>query len=152
MATDSPITALLAQRSEEELESMRSKASEVMEAAKAELMWIEEAIARKTQRQHRRTSRKGDTKKRILDFIASSPEPVGPAEVRDALGATGPTIGSSTVYNTFKRLHDAGEIVRVEEGLYKVAARNGHRAEEIEAPTRLSSGTAPHEGQLLGSS
>lgn len=131
---------------------MRDKASEVMEASKAELSWIEDALARKTQKHQRRAARKGDTKKRVLDYLAAAAEPVGPAEVRDALNAAGADIGGSTIYNTFKRLVDAGEIVRVDEGLYKLAARNGHRADEIEEPTRLSSGAAPHEGQMLSSS
>jgi len=148
MAIESPITALLAQRSVEELEAMRDKASEVMEAAKAELSWIEDALARKTQKHQRRAARKGDTKKRVLDYIAAATEPVGPAEVRDALNAAGAEIGGSTIYNTFKRLADAGEIVRVDDGLYTLAARNGHRAEEIgESDARLSIATPSHEGQ-----
>lgn len=126
---------------------MRDKASEVMEAAKAELSWIEDALARKTQKQQRRASRKGDTKKRVLDYIGDAAEPVGPAEVRDALNAAGAEIGGSTIYNTFKRLVDAGEIVRVDEGLYTLAARNGDRADEIEENgARLSLATPPHEG------
>jgi hypothetical protein len=148
MAIESPITALLAQRSAEELEAMRDKASEVKEAAKAELSWIEDALARKTQKHQRRAARKGDTKKRVIDYITAAAEPVGPAEVRDALNAAGAEIGGSTIYNTFKRLADAGEIVRVDDGLYTLAARNGHRAEEIEETERLSSATAPHEGRF----
>ena len=127
---------------------MRDKASEVMEGAKAELSWIEDALARKTQKHQRRASRKGDTKKRVLDYIAAASEPVGPAEVRDGLNAAGAEIVGSTIYNTFKRLTDAGEIVRVEDGLYVLAARNGHRADEIEENgARLSLATPPHEGQ-----
>ena len=126
---------------------MRDKASEVMEAAKAELSWIEDALARKTQKQQRRASRKGDTKKRVLDYISAAAEPVGPAEVRDALNAAGADIGGSTIYNTFRRLLDDGEIVKVDEGLYTLAARNGNRADEIEEDgARLSIATPPHEG------
>ncbi|HVY97164.1 MAG TPA: hypothetical protein VHA54_09420 [Solirubrobacterales bacterium] len=83
----------------------------------------------------------------MLDYIAAAAEPVGPAEVRDALNAAGAEIGGSTIYNTFKRLTDSGEIVRVDEGLYTLAARNGHRAEEIgEDDARLSIVTPPQEG------
>ncbi|HEX7279383.1 MAG TPA: hypothetical protein VF255_07145 [Solirubrobacterales bacterium] len=148
MAIESPITALLAQRSTEELEEMRDKASEVMEAAKAELSWIEDALARKTQKQQRRASRKGDTKKRVLDYIAAAAEPVGPAEVRHALNAAGADIGGSTIYNTFRRLLDDGEIAKVDEGLYTLAARNGDRADEIEngGGSQLTT-THSHEGQ-----
>jgi hypothetical protein len=147
MPIDSPITALLAQRSVEELEAMRDKASEVMEASKAELSWIEDALARKTQKHQRRTARKGDTKKRVLDYLAAAAEPVGPAEVRDALNAAGADIGGSTIYNTFKRLVDAGEIVRVDEGLYSLPARNGHRADEIgNGGGSLLATTHSHEG------
>ncbi|HEU4392552.1 MAG TPA: hypothetical protein VFR04_02820 [Solirubrobacterales bacterium] len=147
MAIDSPITALLAQRSAEELEAMRDKASEVMETAKAELAWIEDALARKTQKHQRRAARKGDTKKRVLDYLAAATEPVGPAEVRDALNAAGAEIGGSTIYNTFKRLVDAGEIVRVDEGLYTLAPRNGHRDDEIEnGGGSLLTTTHSHEG------
>lgn len=148
MAINSPIATLLAQRSVDELENMRAKASETMEAAKAELAWIDEALSRKKPKQKRRMTRKGDTKKRVLDFIASAPEPIGPAEVRDGLNATGEPIGSSAVYNTFKRLHDAGEIERVDNGLYRIAARNGRRANEIGGPEPLSMASATlHEGQ-----
>jgi hypothetical protein len=150
---DSPIAAILAQRPTEELEEMRTKAQSVMDSAKAELGWIEDALGRKAKKQQRRgVAKKGDTKKRVLDYIAGSAEPVGPAEVRDALNATGAKIGKSTIYNTFRRLVESEEILRIGDGLYEIAAQNGHRAEEIEEPTRLSSGTAPHEGQLLGSS
>jgi DNA invertase Pin-like site-specific DNA recombinase len=152
MPFDSPIAAVLAQRSTEDLEEMRERAQEVMDSAKGELRYIDDALGRKAKKPQRRVTKKGDTKKRVLDYIAGSAEPVGPAEVRDALNATGAKIGKSTIYNTFRRLVESKEIIRIDEGLYEIAARNGHRAEEIEEPTRLSSGAAPHEGQLLGSS
>jgi hypothetical protein len=109
---------------------------------------IEEALAEKKPKQKRRMTRKGDTKKRVLTFIAESPEPVGPAEVRDALNATGDPVGSSAIYNTFRRLQEAGEVVRVDEGLYELPARNGDRAKEIEETESLSMTTAPHEGNF----
>jgi len=148
MSNSSPIAVLLKQRSVDELEAMRAKAAEAMQGAKAELQMIEDALAEKRPKQKRQRTRRGDTKKRILGFLADAAEPVGPAEVRDALAATGEPVGSSAVYNTFKRLHDAGEIERVDEGLYKLAARNGHRAKEIGGPEPLSMASAtPHEGQ-----
>lgn len=151
MAETSPIVTLLSQRSSEELDAMRSKAEESLSATKAELTWIEKALAtKKPKRRPRRPSKPGDTKKRVLKYIANSVEPVSPAQVRDGLNATGVEVGKSTIYNTFRRLLDDGEIVKVDEGLYRIAARNGNRADEIEEPTRLSSGAAPHEGQLLG--
>jgi hypothetical protein len=149
MTTSSPIATLLKQRPIDELEAMRTKAETAMETAKAELQWIEDALAEKRPKQKRRVTRKGDTKKRVLAFISEAPEPVGPADVRDALNATGEPIGSSAVYNTFKRLHDAGEIERVDSGLYRIAAQsqNGHRANEIGGPEPLSMASTPHEGQ-----
>ncbi len=147
MPFDSPIAAILAQRSKEELEEMREKAQEVMDSAKAELRYIEDALGRKARKPQRRVSKKGDTKKRVLDYIAGSAEPVGPAEVRDALNATGAKIGKSTIYNTFRRLVESKEIVRIDEGLYEIAARNGHRAEEIGNGESLLTTTHSHEGQ-----
>lgn len=147
MAETSPIVTLLAQRSDEELESMRTKAQDLLSQTQAELDLIERALASKKPKRARRVTRKGDTKKRVLAFIANSAEPIGPADVRDGLNATGEPIGSSAIYNTFKRLHDAGEIERVGDGLYRIAARNGHRVQEIEETERPSIATALHEGQ-----
>ncbi|HVY78468.1 MAG TPA: hypothetical protein VG898_08190 [Solirubrobacterales bacterium] len=148
MAETSPIVTLLAQRSDEELEAMRAKAEELLTSTQAELDWIERAqAAKKPQRRTRRGAKRGDTKKRVLDFITSASQPISPSQVRDGLNATGEPIGSSSIYNTFKRLNDSGEIERVEEGLYRIAAQNGHRAEEIEETESLSVATAPHVGQ-----
>lgn len=128
---------------------MRGKTQEVLDSAKAEMGWIEDALGRKAKKQQRRgIAKKGDTKKRVLDYIAGSAEPVGPAEVRDALNATGAKIGKSTIYNTFRRLVESGEIIRIDEGLYKIAARNGHRAEEIGNGESLLTTTLSHEGQI----
>lgn len=148
VAETSPIVALLSQRSSEELDAMRIKAEESLAATKAELTWIERALAtKKPKRRPRRPSKPGDTKKRVLKYIANSAEPVGPAQVRDGLNATGGEVGKSTIYNTFRRLLDDGEIVKVDEGLYRIAARNGHRANGIEeGDARLSLATPPHEG------
>jgi hypothetical protein len=147
MPENSPIVTLLAQRSDEELESMRATAQELLDQTQAELDLIERAQASKQPKRARRTSRRGDTKKRVLDFIAGSAEPVGPAQVRDGLNATGPHVGDSAIYNMFRRLTESGELVRVEDGRYQVAARNGHRAEEIGETERQFSATALHEGQ-----
>ena len=147
MAETSPIVTLLSQRSSEELDAMRNKAEESLAATQAELTWIEKALAtKKPKRRPRRPSRPGDTKKRVLKYIANSVEPVSPAQVRDGLNATGAEVGKSTIYNTVRRLLDDGEIVKVDEGLYRIAARNGHRAEEIEETERPLLVTAPHEG------
>lgn len=128
---------------------MQAKAREALDTLQAELVWIDRALAsKKPKRRARRTSKRGDTKKRVLDFIAASAEPVGPAQVRDGLNATGEEVGDSAIYNTFKRLREAGEIVRVDDGLYRIAARNGDRAEEIGGTEHLSSATAPHEGHI----
>jgi hypothetical protein len=148
MAETSPIVTLLSQRSSEELDAMRSKAEESLSAVKAELTWIEKALAtKKPKRTPRRPSKPGDTKKRVLKYIKNSVEPVSPAQVRDGINATGGEVGKSTIYNTFRRLLDDGEIVKVDEGLYKIAARNGHRAEEIGGSGSLLTATSPHEGQ-----
>lgn len=148
VAETSPIVTLLSQRSSEELDAMRTKAEESLSAVKAELTWIEKALAtKKPKRTPRRPSKPGDTKKRVLKYIKNSVEPVSPAQVRDGINATGGEVGKSTIYNTFRRLLDDGEIVKVDEGLYRIAARNGNRAEEIgENDARLSLATPPHEG------
>ncbi len=125
---------------------MRERAEQTVHSAEAELLWITRALASKKPKRVRRTAQRGNTKKRVLDFIAASAEPVGPSQVRDGLNATGTTVGDSAIYNTFKRLHDAGEIERVENGLYRLPARNGDRADEIEDTERLSIATGPHEG------
>lgn len=148
MAETSPIVTLLAQRSEEELEVMREKAQETLATTQAELTWIERALAtKKPKRRPRRTSKRGDTRKRVLEFIESSAEPVGPAQVRDGLNATGADIGDSAIYNMFRRLTALGELERVDEGRYRVAARNGHRADEIGGGESLLTASSPHEGQ-----
>lgn len=127
---------------------MREKAQTLLDATSAELQWIEKALAtKKPKRARRRVTKRGDTKKRVLDYMASAAEPVGPAQVRDGLNATGAHVGDSAIYNVFRRLTESGEIVRVDEGRYKLAARNGHRANEIGDTERLSIATGPHEGQ-----
>ncbi len=149
MAETSPIVTLLSQRSSEELDAMRAKAEESLSAVKAELTWIEKALAtKKPKRIPRRPSKPGDTKKRVLKYIKNSVEPVSPAQVRDGINATGGEVGKSTIYNTFRRLLDDGEIVKVEDGLYRIAARNGHRADEIGDGESLLTTTRPHEGQI----
>src|ERR1700750_1702276 len=125
VAETSLIVNVLSQRSSEELEAMRNKAEDSLSAIRSELTLIEKALAtQKPQRRPRQPTNPGDTKKRVLRYIANSAEPVSPAQVRDGLSATGGEVGKSTIYNTFRRLLDDGEIVKVEEGLYRIAARN----------------------------
>jgi uncharacterized protein YigA (DUF484 family) len=129
MADTSPIRSLLAQRSTDELDAMRDQTQRRLDQTQAELDLIEEVLADKKPKRAPRASR-GDTKRRILNFIANSSEPVGPAQVRDELNETGPEIGSSAIYNMIRRLHLAGDLEKVGDGLYQLAARNGDRAEQ----------------------
>jgi hypothetical protein len=149
------IVTLLAERPTEELEALRQKAHAERARVEVELQQFEEALALKARRGPRQTrttaAKPGGTRKRVLDAVASSPDPISPAQVIAKLREAGSSPSGGAIHNMLARLIEAGDVAKVADGQYTLASRNG-TSNDAEGPSRngttepLSTVTGPQEG------
>jgi hypothetical protein len=159
------IVSLLAERPTEELEALRDKARLEQARVEVELQQFQEALALKMRRAPRpaqrdgRPARPGATQKRILDAVTGSDRPVSPAEIIAEMESHGTTPSKGSIHNTIGRLVKNGLLVRLGEGQYQLASRNGAVPDaepgfsENGAGEPPSTATPPQEGtqEVLGS-
>lgn len=154
------VVTLLAERPEDELRDLRKKAQMELARVQVEVEQIDEALARKRRgsgaRQGRRPrgTRSGNTVKLVENVFRSQPETeMSPSEVMGRLEDLGtPPSSTSAVYNAVRRLQERGTIMKVDDGLYRLASRNGPPREgrvgpdEIQTTESLSPATESDEG------
>ena len=138
------VVSLLAQRPEHELREIHQKAHAEVERLKLEIELIEQAIAKQAQQaarraprpSRRRASASGGTRERVLNAVgAGNGDTVSPAQIIAALRSDGSSVTAGAIRNMIRRLVDEGEVVRIREGVYKLASRNGSSAESNAGPT-----------------
>jgi hypothetical protein len=142
----------LAKLSPAELESTREKARTDLARLTVEVEQIDAALAlqARASRPHRsRSGRKqGNTRKRVLDIVGSSAEPMSPAQIKQIMTEQGKALSGGGLYTLIRRLVDEGEVTKVANGQYTIAAPNGTDPGPSEngASARLSTAVAASEG------
>jgi hypothetical protein len=137
------VVSLLAQRPAHELQESRDKARAEVARLTVEIEQIDQALAKQGQRQSRRSGPRGrrkgvsgGTRERVLDAVRSAPEDtITPAQIIAAVREGGAIVGAPAIRNMIRRLMDDDEIVRIREGVYKLASRNGSSVESNSGPT-----------------
>ncbi len=144
----SPVAAHLATLPEPDLHKMLSKLEGEQARITVEVEQINDALAWKrrrtavqtTARSAHRRARPGGTQKRILAAVASSDEPVSPAQVIAAMEASGSTPSRGSIHNTIGRLVKNGLLTRLGEGQYQLASRDDSESEPSAGPSENGSG------------
>lgn len=156
MAT-SPIVSLLSGRPQDELEALkkkmqteRQKLADEAARLEVELQQVEDALARQARRQSSsKAASAGSTPvwQLVLDFLRQHQGPATPADVNAALRAQGYKGSDSAIYNSFKRLVDMHEILRMGDGIYEAPtpqpSDNGAVKEQPAEATNLGPGGQP---------
>ncbi len=151
--TTSLAVASLAKQSPVELANDREKKQAALARLTVEIEQVDAAIAlqaREAKPPRTRSGRKqGNSRKRVLDIVASSDGPVSPAQIKHAMAEHGKTLSGGGLYQLIKRLVEDGELHKIADGEYTLPARNGDDPSgptENGASARLSSAVAAPEG------
>jgi len=142
LAMPSSIVTFLAQQPEAELREMQSKLEAERARVEVELEQVAEALSRQSrrtggrapQRGGRTPARSGATQKRILAAVGRASHPVSPAQVIAEMEREGVTPSRGSIHNTIGRLYRNGQLVKVADGLYQLASRNGADSVERAGP------------------
>lgn len=111
------VTDLLAEQPEEALLRMREAAKEQLDRLTVEIQMIDQALARKS----RRGSPGGRlTRQQVYDVVAQAGRPVKPAEVHQLIVEAGVNASANSVRNHLARMHEDGELGRLDDGSYAV--------------------------------
>lgn len=154
MTTSLAVTSL-AQRPPTELATDREKKQADLARLTVELEQIDAAMAlqaRAGKPQRARSGRKqGNSRKRVLDIVGASDEPVSPAQIKHAMAEQGKTLSGGGLYQLIKRLVEDGELHKIANGAYTLPASNGsdptHRPTENGASVPQSPVAAASEGR-----
>jgi hypothetical protein len=119
----STIVSVLVGLSREGLEQMRDDAKALQTHIAVEIEMIEAALEQQVRRDGRGSGRGpgGETRQLVLDAVASSSEPVTPAQVVDSIKALGTGPSKGAIRNMVQRLAREGDLERVSAGLYRIA-------------------------------
>lgn len=132
------VVSLLSERPEDELRTIREKASAEVARLQVEIDQIDQALAKKAQqatrrspRTSRRASASGGTRELVLNAVgAAGSGTVSPAQIIASLRGAGSSVSAGAIRNMIRRLVDDGEVVRIREGAYKLPSQNGSATAE----------------------
>jgi hypothetical protein len=106
----------------------REKARTDLARLTVELEQVEAALALQARaaKPHRsRSGRKqGNTRKRVLDIVASGDGPMSPAQIRQVMTEQGKALSGGGLYTLIKRLVDEGELRKIADGQYTLPTPN----------------------------
>lgn len=144
----STIVSVLVGLPRESLEKMRDEAQALQTHIAVEMEIIEAALGEQARRDGYGSGRGpgGETRQLVLDAVASSTEPVTPAQVVDAIKALGTGPSKGAIRNMVQRLAREGDLERVSAGLYRVA-----HPQPITS-VRVSAFARPDQSSLTGGS
>lgn len=153
---ENSIISVLAQLPREELEKLRTRAETDYRRIGVELEQLDAALAQQARRDGRGLGRGpgGETRQLVLKAVASFSEPSTPAQVVDAVKASGALVSKGAVRNMVQRLTKEGDLERVADGLYRLAgprpptdygAAAEHGMPVPPARVRVSAFARPHQ-------
>lgn len=138
------VVTLLAERSPAELAGLRDKMQTELNRLSVELEQVEAALvlqARTAKPQPVGGGRRVGSsaiRKRVLEIVGASPEPISPAEIRSALAEQGGAQpAANSIYSIVKRLSAQGALRKVADGQYTLPTPNGNA---VHGPTENGSG------------